>query len=41
MVRSWLKILHNYDLRETILFAGTMGLNGFLQMGYQGDWAYT
>ena len=31
--------LENYDLRETILFAGTMGLNGFLQMGYQGDWA--
>ena len=31
--------LTNYDLRETILFAGTMALNGFLQMGYQGDWA--
>ena len=31
--------LENYDLRETILFAGTIGLNGFLQMGYQGDWA--
>ena len=31
--------LQNYHLRETILFAGTMGLNGFLQMGYQGDWA--
>ncbi|CAM3201586.1 iron-containing alcohol dehydrogenase [Filibacter tadaridae] len=31
--------LENYDLRETILFAGTMGLNGFLQMGYNGDWA--
>lgn len=31
--------LTNYDLRETILFAGTIGLNGFLQMGYQGDWA--
>ncbi|KAA0944004.1 iron-containing alcohol dehydrogenase [Sporosarcina sp. ANT_H38] len=31
--------LESYDLRETILFAGTMGLNGFLQMGYQGDWA--
>jgi len=30
--------LENYDLRETILFAGTIGLNGFLQMGYQGDW---
>ncbi|NYF26219.1 iron-containing alcohol dehydrogenase [Sporosarcina sp. JAI121] len=34
-----LEDLENYDLRETILFAGTMGLNGFLQMGYQGDWA--
>lgn len=31
--------LTNFDLRETILFAGTLGLNGFLQMGYQGDWA--
>ncbi|MEK4486823.1 iron-containing alcohol dehydrogenase [Psychrobacillus sp. FSL H8-0484] len=31
--------LGNYELRETILFAGTMGLNGFLQMGYNGDWA--
>ncbi len=31
--------LENYDLRETILFAGTIGLNGFLSMGYQGDWA--
>jgi alcohol dehydrogenase len=31
--------LDNYELRETILFAGTMGLNGFLKMGYQGDWA--
>ncbi len=31
--------LNNYKLRETILFAGTIGLNGFLQMGYQGDWA--
>ncbi len=33
------KDLHNYELRETILFAGTWGLNGFLQMGYNGDWA--
>ncbi len=32
------KDLHNYELRETILFAGTLGLNGFLQMGYNGDW---
>ena len=31
--------LENYDLRETILLAGTIGLNGFLRMGYQGDWA--
>ena len=31
--------LNNYELRETILFAGTIALNGFLQMGYQGDWA--
>lgn len=33
------KDLNNYELRETILFAGTIGLNGFLQMGYNGDWA--
>ncbi len=31
--------LENYELRETILFAGTIALNNFLQMGYQGDWA--
>ncbi|WP_438312122.1 iron-containing alcohol dehydrogenase [Sporosarcina sp. FA9] len=31
--------LEDYSLRETILFAGTMGLNGFLKMGYNGDWA--
>lgn len=31
--------LENYDLRETILLAGTIGLNGFLRLGYQGDWA--
>lgn len=31
--------LENYELRETILFAGTLGLNGFLRMGYNGDWA--
>ena len=30
--------LESYELRETILFAGTLGLNGFLRMGYQGDW---
>ena len=33
------KDLENYELRETVLFAGTLGLNGFLQMGYNGDWA--
>ncbi len=31
--------LQNEKLRETIMFAGTIGLNGMLQMGYQGDWA--
>lgn len=31
--------LESYEHRETILFAGTMGLNNFLQMGYNGDWA--
>lgn len=31
--------LHNVELRETILFAGTIALNGFLEMGYRGDWA--
>jgi hypothetical protein len=31
--------LENYELRETILYAGTMGLNGFLGMGNNGDWA--
>ncbi|MBO1911112.1 iron-containing alcohol dehydrogenase, partial [Microvirga sp. 3-52] len=31
--------LENYDLRETILIAGTLGLNNFLRLGYQGDWA--
>ncbi|KXH79208.1 iron-containing alcohol dehydrogenase [Sporosarcina sp. HYO08] len=31
--------LENYDLRETILLAGTIGLNNFLRLGYQGDWA--
>lgn len=34
-----LEDLHSYEHRETILFAGTMGLNNFLQMGYRGDWA--
>jgi len=31
--------LENYELRETILFAGTVGLNGFLSIGSRGDWA--
>ena len=31
--------LENYELRETILYSGTIALNGSLQMGYRGDWA--
>ncbi|WP_243355639.1 iron-containing alcohol dehydrogenase [Bacillus litorisediminis] len=31
--------LENYELRETILYNGTIALNGSLQMGYRGDWA--
>lgn len=31
--------LHSYEHRETILFSGTIALNGMLQMGYRGDWA--
>ncbi|MFC7063930.1 iron-containing alcohol dehydrogenase [Halobacillus seohaensis] len=31
--------LESYEHRETILYAGTMALNGMLQMGYRGDWA--
>ncbi|KML05015.1 iron-containing alcohol dehydrogenase [Rossellomorea marisflavi] len=30
--------LENYELRETILYSGTIALNGMLQMGYRGDW---
>jgi alcohol dehydrogenase YqhD (iron-dependent ADH family) len=30
--------LENYELRETILYNGTMALNGTLQMGLRGDW---
>ncbi|MEW4327529.1 iron-containing alcohol dehydrogenase [Rossellomorea marisflavi] len=30
--------LENYELRETILYSGTIALNGMLQMGYNGDW---
>ncbi|TGA99462.1 iron-containing alcohol dehydrogenase [Sporolactobacillus shoreae] len=31
--------LENYDLRETILYCGTMALNGVVSMGFAGDWA--
>ncbi|HHY71730.1 MAG TPA: iron-containing alcohol dehydrogenase [Bacillus bacterium] len=31
--------LENYELRETILYSGTIALNGILAMGMQGDWA--
>lgn len=31
--------LDNYELRETVMFCGTMALNGFLNMGLAGDWA--
>ncbi|MBP2240505.1 alcohol dehydrogenase YqhD (iron-dependent ADH family) [Cytobacillus eiseniae] len=31
--------LENYEHRATILYAGTMALNGILNMGYRGDWA--
>ena len=31
--------LENVALRETILLAGTIGLNGFLAIGSRGDWA--
>ncbi|MBB6636294.1 iron-containing alcohol dehydrogenase [Cohnella thailandensis] len=31
--------LEDYDSRETILYAGTMALNGTLAMGTPGDWA--
>lgn len=34
-----LEDLENYKNRETILYAGTIALNGTLQMGYFGDWA--
>lgn len=34
-----LQDLENYDARATILYAGTMALNGTLNMGYRGDWA--
>lgn len=31
--------LENYEHRETILYSGTIALNGYLQVGYRGDWA--
>jgi alcohol dehydrogenase YqhD (iron-dependent ADH family) len=31
--------LENYDYRSTILYCGTMALNGMISMGFQGDWA--
>ncbi|MGM0845903.1 MAG: iron-containing alcohol dehydrogenase [Bacillota bacterium] len=34
-----LENLESYEHRETILYAGTIALNGMLQMGYRGDWA--
>lgn len=34
-----LENLESYEHRETILYAGTVALNGSLQMGYAGDWA--
>ena len=29
----------NYEYRETLMLAGTIGLNGFLAIGSRGDWA--
>ncbi len=34
-----LENLESYEYRETIMYAGTVALNGSLQMGYRGDWA--
>lgn len=34
-----LENLNDVTLRETILLAGTIGLNGFLSIGSRGDWA--
>ncbi|KGE18614.1 iron-containing alcohol dehydrogenase [Paenibacillus wynnii] len=31
--------LENFELRETILYCGTMALNGMVSMGFAGDWA--
>lgn len=34
-----LKDASNYEHRETLMLAGTIGLNGFLSLGSRGDWA--
>jgi alcohol dehydrogenase YqhD (iron-dependent ADH family) len=34
-----LEDLESYENRATILYSGTMALNGMLSMGYRGDWA--
>ncbi|MFS0775493.1 iron-containing alcohol dehydrogenase [Neobacillus sp. 3P2-tot-E-2] len=34
-----LQDLESYEHRATILYSGTMALNGILNMGYRGDWA--
>jgi alcohol dehydrogenase YqhD (iron-dependent ADH family) len=34
-----LENLESYEHRETILYSGTIALNGMLQMGHRGDWA--
>ncbi|MGG1399899.1 iron-containing alcohol dehydrogenase [Bacillus salipaludis] len=31
--------LESYENRATVLYCGTMALNGILNMGYRGDWA--
>jgi alcohol dehydrogenase len=31
--------LENYEYRATVLYAGTLALNGMISMGYRGDWA--
>ncbi|OWR29377.1 NADH-dependent alcohol dehydrogenase [Saccharibacillus sp. O23] len=31
--------LENFELRETVMYSGTMALNGVLSMGSTGDWA--
>ncbi|MDO3409051.1 iron-containing alcohol dehydrogenase [Saccharibacillus sp. CPCC 101409] len=31
--------LENYELRETVMYSGTMALNNVLSMGLAGDWA--